>query len=144
MPCHGRITDDVVKETYEYGRILGKGASGTVQEVTHRKTQQHFALKIIHKDDQINDMERWVGGRGGAVCCAVLYAACTTFTAVFAFATLLCSMMMEIEIMKRVRHRYVISMYELFETSNCLWMVMELYSGGSMHDYLMKVGKNWS
>lgn len=101
-----KITDDVVKETYEYGRVLGKGASGTVQEVTHRKTGQHFALKIIHKDDQINDME---------------------------------SMMMEIEIMKRVRHRYVISMYELFETSNCLWMVMELYSGGSMHDYLMKV-----
>ena len=48
-------------------------------------------------------------------------------------------MMMEIEIMKRVRHRYVISMYELFETSDCLWMIMELYSGGSMHDYLMKV-----
>lgn len=101
-----RITDSVVKETYEYGPILGRGASGTVQEVVHRKTRKKFALKIIHKDDEINDME---------------------------------SMMMEIEIMKRVRHRYVISMYELFETANTLWMVMQLYSGGSMHDYLMKV-----
>jgi len=106
IDIRNRITDDVVKETYEYGRVLGKGASGTVQECFHRKTRHKYALKIIHKNDQINDME---------------------------------SMMMEIEIMKRVRHRYVISMYELFETSHCLWMIMELYSGGSMHDYLMKV-----
>lgn len=48
----------MVKETYEYGKILGKGASGTVQEVTHRKTRKRFALKIIHKDDKINDVER--------------------------------------------------------------------------------------
>jgi len=101
-----KITDAVVKETYDYGAILGKGASGVVQEVTHKHSKRKYALKIIQKNDEINDME---------------------------------SMLMEIEIMKRVRHRYVISMYELFETSHCLWVVMELYSGGSMHDYLMRV-----
>lgn len=101
-----KITDNVVKETYAYGPVLGKGASGTVNEVTHRHTGEKFALKTILKNSEINDME---------------------------------SMLMEIEIMKRVRHRYVISMYELFETDSCIWMVMELYSGGSMHNYLMKV-----
>ena len=55
-----RITDDVVKETYHYGKELGKGASGTVQEVTHRKSKKKYALKIIHKDDNINDIERYL------------------------------------------------------------------------------------
>lgn len=36
------------------------------------------------------------------------------------------SMSTEIEIMKRVRHRNVCNMYELYETPKCLWMVLEV------------------
>jgi hypothetical protein len=42
-----RITDDVVKETYEYGKVLGKGASGTVQEVRHSLTHS-LTHSLIH------------------------------------------------------------------------------------------------
>ena len=32
----------------------------------------------------------------------------------------------EIEIMKRIRHRHIVSMYELYETPKCLWIILEL------------------
>jgi protein serine kinase H len=48
------------------------------------------------------------------------------------------SMVTEIEIMKRVRHRHVVSMYELYESPRCQWMILELVTGGSLQDYIIK------
>lgn len=42
----------------------------------------------------------------------------------------------EIEIMKRVRHRHVISLYELFESPTCLWLILELIDGGDLRSLL--------
>ena len=45
------------------------------------------------------------------------------------YLTLRCSeqsMSTEIEIMKRIRHRHIVSMYELYETPKCLWIILEL------------------
>jgi serine/threonine protein kinase len=42
------------------------------------------------------------------------------------------SMSTEIEIMKRIRHRNIVSMYELFETPKCIWMIVELTDGGDL------------
>ena len=39
------------------------------------------------------------------------------------------SMSTEMEIMKRIRHRNIVSMYELFETTKCLWVILELVDG---------------
>ena len=46
------------------------------------------------------------------------------------------SMSTEIEIMKRIRHRHICSMYELYETPKCLWIVLELVDGGDLHNLL--------
>ena len=46
------------------------------------------------------------------------------------------SMSTEIEIMKRIRHRNIVSMYELYETPKCLWIILELVDGGDLHHYL--------
>jgi len=46
------------------------------------------------------------------------------------------SMATEIEIMKRVRHRHVVSMIELFESPTCLWLVLELIDGGDLRTLL--------
>ena len=46
------------------------------------------------------------------------------------------SMTTEIEIMKRVRHRHVVSLYELFESPSCLWLVLELVDGGDLRSLL--------
>ena len=46
------------------------------------------------------------------------------------------SMSTEIEIMKRLRHDHVVSMYELFETPDCLWLILELVDGGDLRSFL--------
>ncbi len=48
------------------------------------------------------------------------------------------SMSTEIEIMKRVRHRNVLSLFELFESPNCLWLILELVEapGGDLRSIL--------
>jgi serine/threonine protein kinase len=39
------------------------------------------------------------------------------------------SMNTEIEIMKRIRHQHVVTLYELFESAKCMWLIMELVNG---------------
>ena len=46
------------------------------------------------------------------------------------------SMGTEIEIMKRVRHRHVVSLVELFESPSCLWLILELIEGGDLRSLL--------
>lgn len=46
------------------------------------------------------------------------------------------SMTTEIEIMKRIRHRHVVSLYELFESPTCLWLILELVNGGDLRSLL--------
>lgn len=79
------ITDKVVKETYDIGEQIGKGASGVVLKVFNRQTKEQFAMKVVEKNDSMNDLD---------------------------------SMMTEIEIMKRVRHRHIVCMYELYEVAS--------------------------
>ena len=45
----------------------------------------------------------------------------------------------EIEIMKRIRHRHIVSMYELYETPKCLWIILELVNSGGLHHYMAHV-----
>jgi serine/threonine protein kinase len=46
------------------------------------------------------------------------------------------SMATEIEIMKRVRHRHVVSLVELYESPSCLWLILELVEGGDLRTLL--------
>jgi serine/threonine protein kinase len=103
IDLHDKITDSLVKETYEIGKVLGHGASGKVYQVTHKVTGQVFACKVVKKNSSMNDAQ---------------------------------SMSTEIEIMKRIRHRNIVSMYELYETPKCLWIILELVDGGDLHHYL--------
>lgn len=103
LDLHDKITDSLVKETYEVGKVLGHGASGKVYCVTHKQTGQKFACKVVKKNSSMNDAQ---------------------------------SMSTEIEIMKRIRHRNIVSMYELYETPKCLWIVLELVDGGDLHHFL--------
>lgn len=48
------------------------------------------------------------------------------------------SMSTEIEIMKRIRHRNIVSMYELYTAPKQLWMILELIDSGDLRSYLNK------
>jgi calcium/calmodulin-dependent protein kinase I len=102
LDVHDKITDQLVKEAYDLGKVLGHGASGEVLECTHRITQKKYACKVVKKST-MNDAQ---------------------------------SMSTEIEIMKRIRHKHVVSMYELYETPKCLWIILELVSGGDLFHHL--------
>ena len=95
LDLHDKITDALVKETYELGRVLGHGASGEVLQCMNKRSKQNYACKVVKKSS-MNDAQ---------------------------------SMSTEIEIMKRIRHRHVVSMYELYETPKCLWIILELVEG---------------
>jgi len=103
LDLHDKITDALIKETYEIGKILGHGASGKVYIATHKTTGIKYACKVVKKNSNMNDAQ---------------------------------SMSTEIEIMKRIRHRNIVSMYELYETPKCLWIVLELVDGGDLHHFL--------
>lgn len=103
LDLHDKITDSLVKETYDIGKVLGHGASGKVYLATHKQTGQKFACKVVKKNNSMNDAQ---------------------------------SMSTEIEIMKRIRHRNIVSMYELYESPKCLWIVLELVDGGDLHHFL--------
>mmetsp|Transcript_32048 Transcript_32048/g.43750 ORF Transcript_32048/g.43750 Transcript_32048/m.43750 type:complete len:418 (-) Transcript_32048:252-1505(-) len=103
LDLHDKITDSMVRETYDIGRVLGHGASGQVYLATHKGNGKKFACKVVKKNSSMNDAQ---------------------------------SMSTEIEIMKRVRHRHIVSMYELYETPKCLWIILELVDGGDIHQYL--------
>lgn len=100
LDLHDKITDSLVKETYEIVKVIGHGASGQVYLARHKTNNQMFACKVINKDGNMNDAQ---------------------------------SMSTEIEIMKRIRHRHVVSMYELFESPKCLWIILELVDGGLLY-----------
>lgn len=102
-----KIDDSLVKQTYEFGSLLGVGASGEVLLVTHKKTRVKYACKIVKKDSSMNDAQ---------------------------------SMSTEIEIMKRIRHKNVVSMFELFESPKILWIILEVVSGGDLLQYISKTG----
>jgi len=103
LDIHHNVTQDLVKQSYMFDKPLGSGASGEVYLVTHKKTKEKFACKIIKKDGNMNDAE---------------------------------SMATEIEIMKRVRHQHVVSLYEIFESSSCMWLILELVDGGDLNYFI--------
>lgn len=50
------------------------------------------------------------------------------------------SMATELDILKMVHHRYILNCHELFETPQCIWVVMELIRGGELLELLIEGG----
>ena len=51
------------------------------------------------------------------------------------------SMNTEIEIMKRVRHDNIVTLYELFESAKCMWLILELVDGTGLRGGLAQITK---
>ncbi len=47
------------------------------------------------------------------------------------------SMSTEVEIMKRIRHENVVAMFEMYQNTRCLWMILELVDGGDLRSFLV-------
>jgi len=87
-------------DSYNVTKILGKGSFARVYLAQNRTTGEEFAVKAFSKE-YIESQDK---GKQ--------------------------SLILEIEILKELNHPNVINFYEIHETKNSLYVVMEVLSGG--------------
>ncbi|KAF7972747.1 hypothetical protein HWV62_17108 [Athelia sp. TMB] len=111
--------DPKVIGMWKIGRTIGKGSQGRVRIARHLKTGQLAAIKIVNKN---------------------------LFTKSMANLTddpehVLLSLEREIVVMKLIQHPNIIQLYDVWETSTELYMVLEYVEGGELFDHLCSRGR---
>ncbi|KIP10032.1 hypothetical protein PHLGIDRAFT_59535, partial [Phlebiopsis gigantea 11061_1 CR5-6] len=106
---------------WKIGRTLGSGASGRVRMARHSKTGQYAAVKIISKGVLNSHMSL---GHADEEAQKVLHA-----------------IEREIVIMKLIDHPNIMRLYDVWETSTELYLILEYIEGGELFDYLCNRGK---
>eukprot|EP01155_Anaeramoeba_flamelloides_P024084 Anaeramoba_flamelloidesa809026_116.p1 GENE.a809026_116~~a809026_116.p1 ORF type:complete len:433 (-),score=84.17 a809026_116:148-1446(-) len=92
---------------YKISKTLGSGGYSKVKLAIHKKTKQKVAIKIISKKQLLTNN-------------------CS-----------LPQMRREISIQKLIRHPNVIQIYDVYETDDNLFLVLEYISGGELFDYII-------
>jgi hypothetical protein len=93
------------------GPILGRGCTGTVRLGTHKRTGFEVAFKIIEKKYLESDQKLWN------------------------------KVKREIVILKLIEHPHVLKLYDVLETENRLYLVLEHVKGGELFDYIVSKGR---
>lgn len=103
--------DSLFALSYECGRLLGSGAFAEVRMCTHRETGKNYAAKVV---DKIKF----------AINCPSVRKA---------------SYLDEITILKSIRHPYIVSVEDVFETSRYLTIILQYVEGGDLFDKIIEV-----
>ncbi|KAI0343257.1 Pkinase-domain-containing protein [Trametopsis cervina] len=116
-----RYHDPKMIGLWKIGRTIGKGASGRVRIARHSKTGQHAAVKIVSKQMLLNSRMSMndVGDEAERV---------------------LLSLEREIVIMKLIDHPNILRLYDVWETSTELYLILEYAEGGELFEYLCDKG----
>eukprot|EP00835_Amoeboradix_gromovi_P003072 NODE_191_length_15469_cov_0.243071.p4 type:complete len:510 gc:universal NODE_191_length_15469_cov_0.243071:10902-12431(+) len=100
---------------YILGKTLGIGSTGRVKLGMHYKTKSRVAIKIVpkfpNKKGKSDDSSYFK------------------------------KLEREITIMKLIRHDNIMTLHDVYETKDELFLVMELIEGGELFDYLVKKGR---
>ncbi|KAG8214995.1 Pkinase-domain-containing protein [Butyriboletus roseoflavus] len=122
LPRKHRSEDDPkMIGLWKVGRTIGKGSSGRVRIARHTKTGQYAAVKIVSKQHLLNS---------------------TTITRPTDTPEhMLLSIEREIVIMKLIEHPNVMRLYDVWETSSELYLILEYVEGGELFDYLCTRGR---
>lgn len=132
--------DPKVIGLWKVGRTIGKGSSGTsafttlpsraksvlitgrVRIARHSKTGQYAAVKIVSKTALVNSRRSIQGLSEHA-------------------DRILLGIEREIVIMKLIDHPNIMRLYDVWETSTELYLILEYVEGGELFDYLCKRGR---
>ncbi|KAI9187702.1 serine/threonine-protein kinase gin4 [Blastocladiella emersonii ATCC 22665] len=98
---------------YIMTKTLGMGSTGRVKLGVHHRTNQKVAVKIIPKQAMSNGQAQNLARK----------------------------IEREIVIMKLVQHPNVMQLYDVYETDDELYLVLEHVEGGELFDYLVKRGR---
>lgn len=104
---------------WKLGKTLGRGATGRVLLATHQSTGQKAAVKVVSKSElQDDDAPAKLSDDAG----------------------LPYGIEREIIIMKLLTHPNVLRLYDVWETSKALYLVLEYVEGGELFDLLVERG----
>ena len=98
------------------GPVLGRGCTGTVRLGTHKRNKFECAFKIIEK--------KTLEGNGSEE-----------------GRKLWTKVKREIVILKLIEHPHVLKLYDVLETENRLYLVLERVKGGELFDYIVSKGR---
>lgn len=87
-------------------KMIGKGSFARVYLIENKKTKRQFAVKAFSKEYLLSQPK----GRE--------------------------SLMNEIEVMQRLKHPYIMSLEEVHESKNSIYLVVELLEGGELLHYI--------
>ncbi|KAH9971682.1 kinase-like domain-containing protein [Lactifluus volemus] len=119
---HRKEDDPKVIGLWKIGRTIGKGSSGRVRIARHSKTGQYAAVKIVSKTALVNSRRSIQGLDEHA-------------------DRILLGIEREIVIMKLIDHPNIMRLYDVWETSTELYLILEYVEGGELFDYLCKRGR---
>ncbi|THH32026.1 hypothetical protein EUX98_g2161 [Antrodiella citrinella] len=123
IPRRNRKDDDPkMIGLWKIGRTIGKGSSGRVRIARHSKTGQYAAVKIVSKNALLNSRMsmRNLGDEAERI---------------------LHSIEREIVIMKLIEHPNIMRLYDVWETSSELYLILEYVEGGELFEYLCNKGR---
>ncbi|KAF9219816.1 Pkinase-domain-containing protein [Gyrodon lividus] len=104
---------------WKVGRTIGKGSSGRVRIARHSKTGKYAAVKIVSKHVLMNSVNKLADSA----------------------EHMLLSIEREIVIMKLIDHPNIMRLYDVWETSTDLYLILEYVEGGELFDYLCNKGQ---
>ena len=99
---------------YELGKTLGRGAFGKVKVATSLETRQEYVIKIIEKNGGNSEKPR---------------------------KNVEQEVRLEISVMKVLNHENIVKLYEVMESNNHYYIVLESVRGGDLCDHIMSAGK---
>ncbi|KAI0366993.1 Pkinase-domain-containing protein [Pilatotrama ljubarskyi] len=118
----GRDGDPKMIGLWKVGRTIGKGSSGRVRLARHTRTGQYAAVKIVSKT-------------------ALLHSRMSLSSLGDEAERILHSIEREIVIMKLIDHPNIMRLYDVWETSTELYLILEYVEGGELFDYLCNKGR---
>lgn len=96
---------------FRLGPVLGSGSTGLVRLGTHKETGFQVAFKIIEKQPLESKPAPWA------------------------------KVKREIAVLKLIDHPNILKLYDVLETSDRLYLVLEWIKGGELFDFVIKRGK---
>ncbi|KAJ7760472.1 Pkinase-domain-containing protein [Mycena metata] len=106
---------------WKIGRTIGTGSSGRVRVARNSKTGQYAAIKIVSKN--VLDSTRSLNHLADDTEHSQL------------------SLEREIVVMKLIDHPNIMQLYDVWETSTELYLILEYVKGGELFEYLCKKGR---
>ncbi|KAJ3438976.1 serine/threonine-protein kinase brsk2-like protein [Anaeramoeba flamelloides] len=95
---------------YKIGKTLGVGSSSKVKLAIHKDTKKKYAVKILTKSSLSEKKQMRK------------------------------KVEREISILKLLKHPNIMRLYDVYETSKYLYLILEYVSGGELFDYLISKG----